>query len=79
MTKIQIVVTVRKGTLDPEARTIRRALIKSGADIDDLQVGKWFEVEFPNLKKEKALKEAEKIAKEVLSNPVVHRCIVKES
>tara|TARA_B100000029_G_scaffold136830_1_gene131555 strand:- start:2616 stop:2855 length:240 start_codon:yes stop_codon:yes gene_type:complete len=79
VTKVQIVVTVRKGTLDPEARTIRRALRKSGADIDDLKVGKWFEVEFPNLNKEEALKEAEKIAKNVLSNPVVHQCIIKEN
>tara|TARA_B100000530_G_scaffold326088_1_gene264537 strand:- start:291 stop:530 length:240 start_codon:yes stop_codon:yes gene_type:complete len=78
VTKVQIVVTVRKGTLDPEARTIRRALIKSGADIDDLKVGKWFEVEFPNLNKKEALKEAKKIAKNVLSNPVVHQCIIKE-
>ena len=77
MTKIEIVVTPKSETLDPEARTIRRTLIKGGYPLEDLRAGRWFLLTFPDLGKEDALAEAQKIAESVLSNPVVHEVMVR--
>lgn len=72
MTAVEVVVTARPETLDPEARTIRRQLRHGGAQVDTVRAGRWFRLEFPGLSPEEALAEGKRLAEEVLSNPVVH-------
>lgn len=72
MTTVEVVVTARPETLDPEARTIRRSLRASGSPVDEVAAGRWFLLEFPGLEAEEALGEARRLAEEILANPVVH-------
>ena len=63
----------KKTVLDPQGRAITRALQSHGhQEIVDVRQGKYFEVELRSGPGEReALKNLERIAVEVLSNPVI--------
>lgn len=71
--KAYVYVSLKKSVLDPQGKTIHSALKKMGYQgIDDLRQGKYFEITLDGgLDKTKAAAEVERIAREVLTNPVI--------
>ena len=71
--KAYVYVSLKKSVLDPQGKTIHGALKKMGyKGIDDLRQGKYFEIALDNsVSKEDAQAEVERIAREVLTNPVI--------
>lgn len=71
--KAYVYVSLKKSVLDPQGKTIHGALRKMGyRGVDDVRQGKYFEVALDNsISREDAQAEVERIAKEVLTNPVI--------
>jgi phosphoribosylformylglycinamidine synthase PurS subunit len=71
--KAFVYVTLKKSVLDPQGKTIQGALKKLGyGSISDVRQGKYFELELAgSLDKPQAQAQVEKIAREVLTNPVI--------
>ena len=58
--------------LDPQGQTIHRALGSLGfAKIESVRQGKFFVLELDGLSREEASSQVERIAKDVLANPVI--------
>ena len=66
-------VTLKKTVLDPQGRTILGALNNLGyRSVADVRQGKFFEIDFDaDANPTKAREEVERIAHEVLANPVI--------
>ncbi len=77
--KAYVYVSLKKSVLDPQGKTIYNALNKMGyKGIGDVRQGKYFEVTLENgLKHEDAKAEVERIAREVLTNPVIEEFTYK--
>jgi len=71
--KARIYVTLKPGVLDPQGKAIHHAVEGIGyANISDIRQGKYFEVDLAEGTGESAAREtAEKIAADVLANPVI--------
>ena len=71
--KAYVYVSLKKTVLDPQGKTIRGALNKMGyKGLEDVRQGKYFEITLDGgLSKEDANSEVERIAREVLTNPVI--------
>jgi phosphoribosylformylglycinamidine synthase len=71
--KAYVYVSLKKTVLDPQGKTIHGALKKMGyKDVGDVRQGKFFEIALENgLDKRAAQAEVERIAREVLTNPVI--------
>ena len=71
--KAYVYVSLKKSVLDPQGKTIQGALGKMGYQgLKDVRQGKYFELSLNGgLSKEQANAEVEKIAREVLTNPVI--------
>ena len=71
--KAHVYVALKKTVLDPQGKTIQGALAKMGyKGVGSVRQGKYFELELDSgLDKEAARTEVEKIAREVLTNPVI--------
>jgi phosphoribosylformylglycinamidine synthase len=80
--KAHVYVSLKKSVLDPQGKTIQGALAKMGYQgIADVRQGKFFEVTLDGtLDREAAKAELEKVAREVLTNPVIEefRCSFEE-
>lgn len=62
----------KKTVLDPQGQTIQHALAGLGyAEIKDVRQGKFFVLNLDGWSRDDAQKQVEKIAKEVLANPVI--------
>jgi phosphoribosylformylglycinamidine synthase PurS subunit len=68
-----VYVSLKKSVLDPQGKTIQGALNKMGyRGLQDVRQGKYFEINLNGgLSKEDAKAEVEKMAREVLTNPVI--------
>ncbi len=65
---------LKSTVLDPQGQTIQHALASLGyAQVKDVRQGKFFVLELNGLTREDAHKQVEKIAKEVLTNPVIEQ------
>jgi phosphoribosylformylglycinamidine synthase len=65
---------LKSTVLDPQGQTIQHALASLGyAQVKDVRQGKFFVLELNGLTREDAQKQVEKIAKEVLTNPVIEQ------
>ena len=66
-------VTLKKTVLDPQGRTICSTLNGLGHEsVKDVRQGKYFEIEMDDTASpEEARRELDKIAREVLANPVI--------
>ena len=63
---------LKSTVLDPQGQTIQRALAGLGyANIQDVRQGKVFVLKLDGSSREEAQKQVEKIAKEVLTNPII--------
>jgi len=71
--KAYIYVSLKKSVLDPQGKTIQGALSKMGyKGLQDVRQGKYFEISLNGgLSKDQAQSEVERIAREVLTNPVI--------
>jgi phosphoribosylformylglycinamidine synthase len=71
--KAHVYVSLKRTVLDPQGKTIHGALKKMGYQgIDDIRQGKYFELTLASaLDKAAAGAEVERIAREVLTNPVI--------
>jgi phosphoribosylformylglycinamidine synthase len=63
---------LKSTVLDPQGQTIHHALASLGyAQVRDVRQGKFFVLELDGLNRDDARKQVERIAKEVLTNPVI--------
>jgi phosphoribosylformylglycinamidine synthase len=71
--KAYVYVSLKKTVLDPQGKTIHGALKKMGYQgVNDLRQGKYFEIALDDgIGRDAAQAEVERIAREVLTNPVI--------
>ncbi|MEO1923390.1 MAG: phosphoribosylformylglycinamidine synthase subunit PurS [Nautiliaceae bacterium] len=70
--KVAVNVHLKKGVLDPQGKAVLHALETLGfKDVKDVRVGKQIIIDIDTDDREKAVKEAEEMAKELLANPVI--------
>jgi phosphoribosylformylglycinamidine synthase len=70
--KAHVWVMLKSTVLDPQGQTIQRALSSLGyAQIQNVRQGKFFVLQLDGLNREEAQNQVERIAKDVLTNPVI--------
>lgn len=71
--KAHVYVTLKTSVLDPQGQTIQNALRKIGYDkVEGVRQGKYFVVNLDaSLNPDAAREQVEKIARDVLTNPVI--------
>ncbi len=71
--KAKVYVTLKRGVLDPQGKAIQHSVELLGyRGIADIRQGKYFEIALDQtLDEARAREEAERMAKDVLSNPVI--------
>ncbi len=71
--KAKVYVTLKQGVLDPQGKAIHHSVELLGFDgIRDVRQGKYFEIALDAaLDEARARESAERIAKDVLSNPII--------
>jgi len=70
--KAHVWVMLKTTVLDPQGQTIQRALSSLGhAGVKEVRQGKFFVLSLEGLNREQAKAEVERIAKDVLTNPVI--------
>ena len=71
--KAEVFVTLKRGVLDPQGKAIHHAVAAIGhRSVADVRQGKYFEIELADdLSEADARAEVERIARDVLSNPVI--------
>lgn len=71
--KAYVYVSLKKTVLDPQGKTIHGALKKMGyRGVHDLRQGKYFEIALDDgIPQSEAQAEVDRIAREVLTNPVI--------
>jgi phosphoribosylformylglycinamidine synthase subunit PurS len=71
--KAHVYVSLKKSVLDPQGKTIHGALTKIGyKGLQDVRQGKFFEITLNGgITKDEAKAEVERMAREVLTNPVI--------
>ena len=74
MTAFTATVTVRlkRGVLDPEAETTKRALERLGFELDALRSTDRFEIDLDAADEASAAERAEEMADRLLANPTIH-------
>jgi phosphoribosylformylglycinamidine synthase len=79
--KAKIYVTLKPSVLDPQGKAIHHAIETIGyRGIDDVRQGKYFEVTVSDdLSSEEARREIERLARDVLSNPVIEEYRIEMS
>jgi phosphoribosylformylglycinamidine synthase subunit PurS len=80
--KAYVYVSLKKSVLDPQGKTIQGALRKMGyKGLEEVRQGKYFELTLDGgLSRADAEQEVSRIAREVLTNPVIEefRCSLEE-
>ena len=71
--KAKVFVTLKSGVLDPQGKAIHHSVESLGfQSIGDIRQGKYFEIALdPGITEAEALVSVERIAKDVLANPVI--------
>jgi len=73
--KAHVWVMPKPTVLDPQGQTIHHALASLGfSQVQQVRQGKFFVLQLDGLTREEAAKQVERIAKEVLTNPVIEEC-----
>ncbi len=68
----KVYVALKKGVLDPQGSTIKGALTSMDFEgVQDVRVGKVFEIKFDGNSKEKIEADLEQMCKKLLANPVI--------
>ena len=70
--KAYVYVTLKRTVLDPQGKTIHSALKKMNyKGVADVRQGKYFVLTLNGINRDQAQAEVERIAREVLTNPVI--------
>jgi len=70
--KAYVYVTLKQTVLDPQGKTIQGALKKMNyRGVTDVRQGKYFILTLNGMSRDQAQAEVERIAREVLTNPVI--------
>ena len=70
--KISVIVTLKKDVLDPQGKTIKKALEgMSFQNVNDVRQGKYFEIDIDEKNQKKAEEMAEEMCKKLLANLVI--------
>lgn len=70
--KAHVWVMLKSTVLDPQGQTIERALSSLGySSVQDVRQGKFFILNLDGMDREQARIQVERIAKDVLTNPVI--------
>ena len=78
--KISIIVTLKKDVLDPQGKTIKKALEGMNfKNVNDVRQGKYFEIEIDEKNQKKAEEKTEEMCKKLLTNLVIENYKIIES
>ena len=70
--KVSVVITLKKDVLDPQGKTIKKALEGMNFNnINEIRQGKFFEISIDEENKNKANEKVEEICKKLLANLVI--------
>ena len=70
--KILVIVTLKKDVLDPQGKTIKKALESmSFKNVNDVRQGKYFEIDIDEKNQKKAEEKTEEMCKKLLANLVI--------
>lgn len=70
--KAKVFVSLKSGVLDPQGKAIQHSVELLGfSGISDIRQGKYFEIALDDLDQSQARESVEKMAREVLSNPII--------
>ena len=70
--KISVIVTLKRDVLDPQGKTIKKALEGMNfKNINDVRQGKYFEIDIDEKNQKKAEEKAEEMCKKLLANLVI--------
>jgi phosphoribosylformylglycinamidine synthase PurS subunit len=70
--KAHVHVLMKSTVLDPQGQAIQHALASLGyAQVKDVRQGKFFILDLDGMSREDAQRQVERIAREVLANPVI--------
>jgi phosphoribosylformylglycinamidine synthase len=70
--KAKVYVNLKPGVLDPQGKAIQHSVELLGfSGISDIRQGKYFEIALDGLDQSQAQESVERMAREVLSNPII--------
>ena len=70
--KISVIVTLKKDVLDPQGKTIKKALEGMNfKNVNDVRQGKYFEIDIDEKNQKKAEEKTEEMCKKLLANLVI--------
>ena len=70
--KISVIVTLKRDVLDPQGKTIKKALEGMNfKNVNDVRQGKYFEIDIDEKNQKKAEEKAEEMCKKLLANLVI--------
>ncbi|MDY6776277.1 MAG: phosphoribosylformylglycinamidine synthase subunit PurS [Halobacteria archaeon] len=65
-------VSLKKGVLDPEAKTIQKSLERLGFDLEDLSTADEYIIDLEADSEEDARQRVDEMCERLLTNPVIH-------
>ena len=78
--KVSVIVTLKKNVLDPQGKTIKKALEGMNYEnLNDVRQGKYFEIDVEEKNKKKAEEKVEDMCKKLLANLVIEDYKIIES
>ena len=78
--KISIIVTLKRDVLDPQGKTIKKALEGMNyKNVNEVRQGKYFEIDIDEKNQKKAEEKAEEMCKKLLANLVIENYKIIES
>ena len=70
--KIKVIVTLKKGVLDPQGKAIQQTLNGMGVnDVKDVRQGKYFDIEVSEIDEAYAKNKVDEMCKKLLANLVI--------
>ena len=78
--KISVIVTLKEDVLDPQGKTINKALEEmSFKNVNNVRQGKYFEIDIDEQNQKKAQEKVEEMCKKLLANLVIEDYKIIES
>ena len=72
MARARVFVTLKEGILDPQGKTVLRALKSLGyEEVDDLRIGKYMELSLDGEDREKLEARVLEMCEKLLANPII--------
>ena len=70
--KIKVIVTLKKGVLDPQGKAIQQTLNGMGfSEVNEVRQGKYFDIEVSEIDENKAKSKVDEMCKKLLANLVI--------